>query len=45
LRDTAEHSSASQALGTASIEATAVVACFVTLGPALGLWRRGPEIW
>lgn len=40
LRDTAEHATASQALVTASIEATAVVACFFALGPALGLWRR-----
>ncbi len=40
LRDTAEHATASQALVTAGIEATAVVACFVALGPALGLWRR-----
>lgn len=41
LRDTAERATASQALVTAGIEATAVVACFLVLGPALGLWRRG----
>jgi hypothetical protein len=40
LRDTAEHATASQALITASIEVAAVVACFLALGPALGLWRR-----
>lgn len=41
VRDTAERATASQALVTAGIEATAVVACFLLLGPALGLWRRG----
>jgi hypothetical protein len=41
LRDTAENASASQALVTAGIEAAAVVGCFLALGPALGLWRRG----
>jgi hypothetical protein len=41
LRDTAEHATASEALMTATIEATAVVACFFALGSALGLWRRG----
>src|SRR5690349_219011 len=41
LRDMAEHATAGQALVTAGIEATAVVACFIALGPALGLWRRG----
>jgi hypothetical protein len=41
MRDTAEHTTASQALVTAGIEATAVVACFFALGPALGLWLRG----
>jgi uncharacterized membrane protein len=40
LRDRAEHATASGALITASIEVGAVVACFVTLGPALGLWHR-----
>jgi hypothetical protein len=41
LRDTAEHASPSQALVTAGIEATAVLACYLVLGPALGLRRRG----
>ncbi|WP_157592401.1 hypothetical protein [Solirubrobacter soli] len=39
LRDTAEHASPSNAALTAGIEALAVVACFVTLGQLLGLWR------
>ena len=40
VRDRAEHATVGGALVTAGIEATAVVACFVVLGPALGLWRR-----
>jgi len=38
-RDVVEHAQLSQALATAGIEAVAVVACFLLLGPALGLWR------
>jgi hypothetical protein len=38
LRDRAEHATVDGALVTAGIEATAVVACFALLGPALGLW-------
>jgi hypothetical protein len=34
------HATLGQAFVTAGIEATAVVACFILLGPALGLWRR-----
>ena len=44
FRDTAEHATASQALVTAGIEAAAVIACFLALGPALGLWRRGVSL-
>jgi hypothetical protein len=40
VRDRAEHASPGQAVVTSGIEATAVVACFVALGPLLGLWRR-----
>ena len=40
VRDRGEHASLGGALVTAGIEATAVVACFVVLGPALGLRRR-----
>ena len=40
LRDRAEHATAMEAFVTAGIEATAVVACFVALGSALGLYRR-----
>lgn len=38
LRDRAEQATVAGALATAGIEATAVVACFVLLGPVLGLW-------
>jgi len=41
VRDRAEHASIAGALATAEIEAVAVVACFVVLGPVLGLWRPG----
>ena len=41
VRDRAEHATLDGALLTAGVEATAVVACFVLLGPALGLW--GPH--
>ena len=40
LRDRIEQGTVSEALVTAGIEATAVVACFLALGPALGLRRR-----
>ena len=40
VRDRAEHATLGGAFATAGIEAAAVVACFVALGPALGLWRR-----
>ena len=40
VRDRAEHASVGGALITAGLEAVAVVACFVVLGPTLGLWRR-----
>lgn len=40
VRDRGEHATVGQALVTAGIEGTAVVACFLVLGPALGLWRR-----
>jgi peptidoglycan/LPS O-acetylase OafA/YrhL len=39
-RDTAEHASTGGAALTAAIEAVAVIACFLTLGGQLGLWRR-----
>ncbi len=39
VRDRGEHATMSQAFVTAGIEATAVAACFLVLGPALGLWR------
>jgi hypothetical protein len=38
VRDRAEHATLSQALVTAGIEAVAVVACFLLLGRALGLY-------
>jgi uncharacterized membrane protein len=38
LRDRAEHATIAGAFLTAGIEAAAVVACFLALGPALGLW-------
>ena len=40
VRDRAEQGTVSGALGVAGIEAAAIVACFLLLGPALGLWRR-----
>jgi hypothetical protein len=40
VRDRGEHATVGGALVTAGVEGTAVVACFVVLGPALGLWRR-----
>jgi hypothetical protein len=40
VRDHGEHATASGALVTAGIEATAVVACFVVFGAALGLTVR-----
>ena len=39
-RDTAEHATAGGAAVTASVEAAAVIACFLVLGRALGLWRE-----
>jgi hypothetical protein len=38
VRDRAEQATLPGAFLTAGVEATAVVACFVLLGPALGLW-------
>lgn len=38
-RDLAEHATVGGAIVTAGVEALAVVACFVALGRALGLWR------
>ena len=43
VRDRGEHATAGGALVTAAIEATAVVACFLVLGPPLGLWRVGKQ--
>jgi hypothetical protein len=40
LRDRGEHASVGEAFVPAGIEGMAVVACFLVLGPALGLWRR-----
>jgi hypothetical protein len=40
VRDRGEHATVGQAAVTAGIEATAVVACFLVLGPALGLTPR-----
>jgi hypothetical protein len=40
LRDRAEHVTVGGAFLMAGVEAAAVVACFLALGPALGLWRR-----
>jgi hypothetical protein len=40
VRDRVEHGTVGEAFVTAGIEGMAVVACFVVLGPALGLWRR-----
>lgn len=40
LRDRVEQGSVGGAFVTAGIEAMAVVACFLVLGPALGLFRR-----
>jgi hypothetical protein len=40
VRDGAEHATVSGAFVTAGIEGLAVVACFLVLGPVLGLWRR-----
>jgi len=40
LRDRVEHGSLGEAFVVGGIEATAVVGCFLVLGPALGLWRR-----
>ena len=40
LRDRGEHATIAGAFVTAGIEAGAVVACFVVLGPPLGLWHR-----
>jgi uncharacterized membrane protein len=40
VRDRGEHATAGGAFVTAAVEATAVVACFLVLGPPLGLWRR-----
>jgi len=39
-RDRAEQASIDAALTTAGIEALAVIACFLVLGPVLGLWSR-----
>jgi hypothetical protein len=38
-RDRAEHGSVGEAFAFAGLESLAVVACFLVLGPALGLWR------
>ena len=38
VRDRGEHATAAGALATAGVEAAAVVACFLVLGPPLGLW-------
>jgi hypothetical protein len=44
VRDRGEHATIASAFLTAGIEAAAVVACFVVLGPPLGLWHhRIPE--
>jgi hypothetical protein len=40
VRDRGEHATVSQALLTAGSEATAVIACFLVLGRALGVWHR-----
>lgn len=40
VRDRAEHATPAGALVTAAIEAAAVIACYITLGPALGLRSR-----
>ncbi|HEX5898484.1 MAG TPA: hypothetical protein VFY32_03710 [Solirubrobacteraceae bacterium] len=40
LRDRVEQGSVGGPFVTAGIEAMAVVACFLVLGPALGLFRR-----
>ena len=40
VRDRAEHATLSDAFVTAGIEGMAVVACFLVLGPPLGLCRR-----
>jgi uncharacterized membrane protein len=40
VRDRGEHATVGQAAVTAGIEATAVVACFLVLGPTLGLTPR-----
>ncbi len=40
VRDRVEQGHVGEALVAAGIEGTAVVACFLVLGPALGLWHR-----
>jgi hypothetical protein len=40
VRDRGEHSQVGQSLTTAGIEIVAIIACFVVLGPPLGLLRR-----
>lgn len=40
VRDRMEHGALGEAFAFAGIEGMAVVACFLVLGPALGLWRR-----
>jgi hypothetical protein len=40
LRDRVEHGGVGEAFMFAGLEGLAVVACFLVLGPALGLWRR-----
>ena len=39
-RDRVEHGTVGEAFASAGIEGMAVVACYLVLGPALGLWRR-----
>jgi uncharacterized membrane protein len=43
VRDRAEHASAGAALIAAGVEAAAVVACFLMLGPALGIRAARPR--
>lgn len=39
VRDHGEHATISDALLTSGIEGTAVIGCFLVVGPALGLWH------